>query len=544
MPDRDPAKPDEKTALAHDPSIAAGSAGPGARGMKQALKELSRRRAASAGMGGSDAIDRHHSRGRLTARERIEMLLDTASFREMGGLSGKAEDDAFTPSNTVMGTGRIDGRRVAVSADDATIRGGSVEATIPEKWIYAERYALEYRLPMVRLVDTAGGSIRTIEQVGYAPVPGYPTWPVVPLMDRVPVVGICLGACAGLGAVRVMASHFSVMVRGTSQLFVSGPPVVRAALGIETEKEALGGAAVHVHRTGLVHNAAEDEFDALAQARDFLSYLPTHDRELPPCVQPDDDPGRAEPVLRHLVPEDRRQGYDMRVLLDRVLDLGSIFEIGRHHGGSTITMLARLNGVPVGVIANDPQVLSGAMSLVAAQKTTRFVQLCDQFRLPVVNFVDQPGNLVGPEAENTGALLAAVEALKAIERSKMPWISIIVGRVYGVAGGLHGRKHGRNGQSINHRLAWPTARWGSLPVQGGVSAAFRREIAASADPAARQAELEVHYDALHSPFRTAERFGIPDILDPIETRPVLCDWIEDARRLTEVQLQDDLAHAR
>ncbi len=502
------------------------------------IEELRARHAMAVAMGGEEAIARQHALGKMSARERIDTLLDPGSFREMGQLTGKASYapegglKSFVPANAIIGTGRIDGRKVSISADDFTIRGGSSESTNSEKWIYAERIAFEMRMPLVRLVDTAGGSVKLLDQMQSTKIPGYPTWPIVPLLDRVPVVGVALGACAGLGAIKVLGSHFSIMVRDTSQVFAAGPPVVKQAFGIDIDKNALGGYQVHSRKSGVVDNEAVDEADALRQVRRFLSYMPRHAGLLPPRTACDDDRARAEDWLQHAVPRNPRQVYDPRKILEAIFDRASIFEIGRYHGGSVITCLARLDGIVVGVMANDPRVAAGSMTLTAANKVERFVELCDTFHLPVVNFVDQPGNMIGLEAEMAGTLLGAVRVLRMIERSSMPWMSVIVRRAYGLAGGMHGRKHGLDGRSINHRVAWPSARWGSIPVEGGVAAAYRRDIAAAEDPVARRKELEAHYHRLASPFRTAERFGIVDIIDPRETRAVLCDWVEDALEVT------------
>ncbi len=504
------------------------------------IADLERRREAATAMGGAAAIERQHGLGKLSARERVDTLLDPGTFRELGRLTGKASyapDGSLRdilPSNAIIGTGRIDGRKISVSADDFTIRGGSSESSNSDKWIYAERLAFEYRMPLVRLVDTAGGSVKLLDQMQSTKIPGYPTWPVVPLLDTVPVVGVALGACAGLGAIKVLASHFSIMVRGTSQVFAAGPPVVKQALGVTIDKNELGGHLVHSRKSGIVDNEAVDEADALAQVRRFLSYLPRHSAALPPRLAASDDPARAEDSLASAIPRDRRKVYDPRKILQAVLDAGSLFEIGRYHGGSVITTLARLGGIPVRVMANDPRSAAGAMTSTAANKVERFVELCDTFGLPVVNFVDQPGNMTGREAEEAGTLLGAIRVLKATERSRVPWVSIIVRRAFGLAGGMHGPKY-RDGRALNHRFAWPSAQWGSIPVEGGVAAAYRRDIEAAEDPLARRLELEAHYRELASPFRTAERFGILDIIDPRETRAVLCDWAEDAWDLLSSQ---------
>lgn len=499
------------------------------------LAELKQRRSLALQMGGPEAVAKYKALGRFTARERIDRLLDERSFAELGRLAGKGEYDErgkltrATPVNAIIGTGRIDGRKVVVSADDFTLRAGSSEATISEKWVYAERMALAYRMPLVRLVDTAGGSVKLIKKMGYSKIPGYANWPVAELMRTVPVCGVALGSCAGLGAVKVLMSHFSVMVRDQAQVFAAGPPVVKQAYGIDIDKNDLGGYKVH-RRSALVHNEAVSEDDAFAQVRRFLSYLPRNAFRLAERGARNDDRDRVEGWLKDAIPRNRRKAYDARKILAAIFDRDSIFESGRHQGGAIITALARLDGWPVGVLCSDPRVSGGAMTLAAANKMERHMQLCDTFRLPIVNFVDQPGNATGPDAELAGTLLGAVRILTAIERIRVPWLSIIVRRAFGMAGGLHAPKYF---PALNHRFAWPSARWGSLPIEGGVTAAYRKEIQAAADPAGRQAELEAEYHRIGSPFRTAENFGILDIIDPRETRSVLCDWIEDAWEVIE-----------
>lgn len=254
------------------------------------VDEIAERRARARAMGGEAALAKHRAAGKLSARERIEELLDTDSFREIGTMTGAAAYDEsgalteFTPSNAIIGTGRIDGRKIVVSADDFTIRGGSSEATISDKWIYAEQLALELGLPLVRLVDTAGGSVKLLEKQQSTKIPGYPSWEMTRMMGEIPVIGVALGACAGLGAIKVAGAHFSVMPKGTSQLFAAGPFVVREGTGVDVDKEALGGAAVHARGSGVVDNEARDEADALAQVRRFLSFLPQNVHTLPPAT--------------------------------------------------------------------------------------------------------------------------------------------------------------------------------------------------------------------------------------------------------------------
>ena len=503
------------------------------------IEDLKRRQGFADALGGPEAVERHHSLGKSTARERIEHLVDSGSWREWGALAGDAEyDDAgnlvsVRPSNTVVGTARIDGRRVAIEADDYTIRGGSTEATISEKWIYPNRYALEMGMPIVRLVENAGGSVKLIEKAGSTKIPGYPTWPMGALLGQVPVVGVALGPCAGLGALQVAASHFSVMVKGTSQLFAGGPPVAARGMSVDVSKEDLGGSQIHTRLSGLIDNEAEDEADALAQVRRFLSYLPDNVDDIPPVVASEDDPERREDSLLSIIPREDRRVYDSRQLLRLVLDEGSMFEIAPKYGASTITFLARLGGRPVGVIANDPFVYGGGMTRSAAEKMETFIDLCDTFHLPVINFVDQPGTVVGPDAEKDGAVRGTIRVVTAIEQSTVPWCAVVVRRLFGLAGTAYGRLGG-----VNLHYAWPSARWGSIPLEGGVEAAYRRELdgLAAEEREQRVAELEEHYQRLASPFRTAERFKVPAIIDPRDTRPLLCEWVEDAYRVLPSQL--------
>lgn len=495
--------------------------------------DLARRRDIAIGMGGPESIEKQHSLGKMTARERLVALCDDGTFREFGVLTGKAtyaEDgslDGFTPANTVVGTGAIDTRPVCVAADDFTIRGGSSEAANPDKWVYLERLALETATPLVRLVDTAGGSVKLLDQTQTTRFPDYSKWPILPLLSSVPVIGVAMGSCAGLGALKVISSHFSIMVRDTSQVFAAGPPVVKQALGVDINKNDLGGYRVHSRHSGLVDNDAADEADALDQVRRFLSFMPRNTWTMPARIDTGDRPDREEAWLDDAIPRNRRKVYDPRKILDAIFDKDASFEIGRHYGRPILTRLDRINGYPVGVMAGDPSHMGGAMTLRAANKVERFVELCDRFHLPVVNFVDQPGNMTGLEAEREGTLAGALRVYKAIDSAKIPWVSIIIRRAFGLAGGLHGASHGVDGgrAPLNHRLGWPSARWGSIPIEGGVAAAFRRDIAAAEDPMARRAELEDHYNRLGSPMRTAERFLITDIIEPRRTRPLLCDWI-------------------
>jgi len=501
------------------------------------IDEIRRREELARLMGGSANVERQHVAGRLTVRERIDRLLDPGSFHESGALAGQSKYDeqgnlvSFTPSNFVAGTGRIDGRPVVVGGDDFTVRGAAADASIGNKMGHAEKLARGLRMPMVRLVDGTGGggSVKTIEQIGRTYVPANPAWDtIIAMLGEVPVVGACLGPVAGLGAVRVVTSHFSVMVRGSSQLFVAGPPVVERGVGEKLSKEQLGGHEIHARGSGAVDNEVETEEAAFAAIRQFLSYLPSSVWQTPPRAIPSDDVARREEELISIIPRERRRSYDIRRILQLIFDRDSFFEIGFYYGRPLVAGLARLNGYPVGVIANDPKQGGGAPNAAACDKMIRLVDVCDTFHIPVVNLVDNPGFLIGSAAERAGTVRAGARALVAVYQATTPWISILIRRCYGVAGAGHG-----NAQSLNLRYAWPSGDWGSLPIEGGVQAAYRREIEASSDPDARRHEIEDSLNRFRSPLRTAEAFGIEEIIDPRDTRPLLCDWIGTAYGLIE-----------
>jgi acetyl-CoA carboxylase carboxyltransferase component len=494
------------------------------------LDELRRRRELAARMGGPEKIQRQHDAGRLTVRERLAALLDAGSFQEIGGLAGTAiyHDDgelaSFTAANFVAGTGRIAGRKIVAGGDDFTIRGGAADAAIIGKQIYAEQLAGQLRLPMVRLVEGTGGggSVKMLEQLGATYVPVNPGWDhVVDNLSVVPVVAAGLGPVAGLGAARLCMAHLSILVEGTAQLFVAGPPVVRSGTGEDATKEQLGGSAVHAGNAA-VDLIAASEADAFGLIRRFLSYLPPSAYGLPPVAACADPAGRRDDALLSAVPRDRRQPYRIRPILAAVFDAGSVMEVQRY-GGSVVTALARLDGHPVGVLAGDTYVAGGCLTVEGAEAVTRLADLCSTFHLPIVTLTDQPGLLIGTRAEQRGTIRHGVRAISAVYQASVPAAEIIVRRVFGVGGAGITNRH-----RLARRWAWPSADWGSLPVEGGAEAAYRAELAAADDPAATLAGIRARLDAVRNPLRTAERFGIEDIIDPRETRPLLCDWVRDA----------------
>jgi acetyl-CoA carboxylase carboxyltransferase component len=505
------------------------------------LEELRRRERMARELGGADKIERQHAAGRLTVRERIDGLVDRDSFHEVGAIAGRAEYDAegnlveLTPSNCVMGRAEIDGRPVVVVGDDFTVRGGSADATIREKPLMAEQMAHDLKLPIVRIIEGSGGggSVKTIETTGRANLPGrvgssLPYWYTTANMGLVPVVALGLGSVAGLGAARLAASHYSVMTKETSAMFVAGPPVVNALIkdpSAHLDRFELGGWEIQT-RCGAVDHAVDSEEEAFAATRRFLSYLPSSVQELPPRGPQTDDPARREEFLFEAIPRDRRKVYRMRPIIEAVVDKGSFFELGRMFGRPIITGLARLDGLPVAVMASDPFFYGGAWTADACDKITRFVDLAETFHLPVVYLCDCPGFHIGLEAEKAATIRKGVRAMAAVNQSTVPWCTFLVRNVFGVAGAVN-QPHGR----FSVRYAWLSARWGSLPLEGGIEAAYRAEIDAAPDRQAKMTEIEERLNRLRSPFRTAEAFWIEEIIDPRDTRKLAVEFARLAEKL-------------
>lgn len=505
------------------------------------LDELRLRERMAQQMGGPDKVKRQHDGGRLTVRERVDGLLDAGSFHEVGAIAGQARYSAagelenLVPANCVFGRGQVDGRPVVVVGDDFTVRGGSADATIREKPIMAERMAQEFRLPIIRIIEGSGGggSVKTIETTGRANLPGGVGGTqgfhlTTSALSVVPVVGLGLGSVAGLGALRLTASHYSVMTKPTSAVFVAGPPVVEA-IGQKLTKKELGGWEIQT-RSGAVDHAVDTEEEAFACARRFLSYLPSSAHGVPPIRPCDDDPARREETLLSLIPRNQRKAYKMREIIEAVIDRGSFFEMGRWFGRSVITGFARLAGQPVALMASDPNIYAGAWTADACNKIVRFVDLAETFHLPVVHLVDCPGFLIGLEAEKAATIRHGARAMAAVNQTTVPWCSMIVRNTFGVAGAAH-VPAGR----LALRYAWLSGRWGSLPLEGGVHAAYSAEIEAAPDPATRLGEIEGRLNRLRSPFRTAEAFWIEEIIDPRDTRKLLCEFARLAAPLLTPQ---------
>jgi acetyl-CoA carboxylase carboxyltransferase component len=548
------------------------------------LEELEVKRELGRRMGGKEGIERQHSQGRLTVRERLDLLLDPDSFEETFTAYGESKYDdegsliAFRPGNVVAGYGKIDGRLVALRGDDYTIRGGASDSAAAGKRAI-EQTAASFRIPLVLLLEGAGGSISTVardytvgetvglrsgpemhvvDDLGESPVklrssgvPGsfavpeewdgssavpYPRNDLASLMARgnllaqVPVVTAVLGSCAGWIAIAAVEAHFSVMLKDTSELFVGGPPLIKQAMGIDISKQELGNYKVQVMHTGVIHNVANDEEDAFRQIRTFLSYLPANVWELPPRVTPTDSPNRREASLAAAIPRDRRLTYDIRKIIRAVVDRDSTFEIQPLFGRSLVTMLARIDGFPVALIANDCRQEGGAQTAAACQKFERFVDFADTFHLPVVYLCDVPGFSIGPQSEKEGTLRWALRANKAVREASVPYITILLRRFYGVAQG--GSKRG--GDGLNIRYAWPSAESGSIPAAGGVAAAYRRQLEADPEGEKRRIELEDRLNRMASVMR---RTNLADeIIDPRDTRPLLVEFVRRAQAVNAAQI--------
>jgi acetyl-CoA carboxylase carboxyltransferase component len=505
---------------------------------EEEVHELKRREQLALAMGGPDKVARQHEFNKLTIRERIDSMADTRSFHEIGALAGVAQYDdegnltAFTPSNFVFGTAEIDGRPVILSGDDFTVRGGSADASIAGKRTQAEGLALELKLPHIRLVDGmgGGGSVKTIEQAGRTYIPELRGWEtVVRHLAVAPSVSLALGSVAGIGAARVATSHYSLIVKSSAQMMIAGPALVDwASLG-DVSKEELGASKIHT-RNGAIDDEVASEPEAFERARQFLSYLPSSSDELPPEIASDDDPDRREESLIDIVPKDPRKVYRMHSVIDAVVDSGSFFEMGRKWGRSIITGLARLDGKPVALFAENPMVYGGAWTADACRKLIRLIDLAATFHLPIVHLEDCPGFLIGKQSEETATIRFGSQALAALGQAPVPFCCVVVRKAFGVAGGAN-HKPG----SHHVRVAWPSGDWGSLPIEGGIEVAYKAELAEVDDYDEHLAKIKARLNQVRSPFRSAEYFEIEEIIDPRETRSVLSRWARLARRATATE---------
>ncbi len=492
------------------------------RTVEDRIEELRRRKAALLDDHRKEAVRRQHERGKLTARERIDLLLDRGSFVETDPLVVHRSHDFGMERNrppgdgVVTGYGTIDGRRVFVSSQDFTVIGGSLGEVHAQKICKVMDLATSTGAPFIAINDSGGARI----QEGAASLAGYGH-----IFERnvrasgvVPQISVIMGPCAGGAVYSPAVTDFTFMVRETSHMFITGPEVIKAVTGEEVSFEELGGAMTHASKSGVASFVAQDEEECLAMVRHLLSFLPSNNLEDPPAFAPVDDPERRDEGLTHIVPDSAREPYDMHEVIRRVVDDGEFFEVFPFWAMNIVIGFARLDGRSVGVVANQPKVLAGTLDIDSSEKASRFVRFCDAFNLPLVTFVDVPGILPGTAQEYGGIIRHGAKLLFAFAEATVPRLTVITRKAYGGAYLVMNSKHLRADVSF----AWPTAEIAVMGPDAAVNVVFRKEIEKAEDPAARRAELIDEYERkFANPYVAAERGYVDDVIEPAETRPRL-----------------------
>lgn len=482
--------------------------------------------------------------GKLWVRDRIDLLVDAGSFSEIGSITGTPQYsptisnnlESFVPTNYVSGLAKIRDRRVVIAADDFTIRAGHADGALYQKAHYIESLAQSLYLPIIRLIDgsSGGGSVAVYKDYGatYVPPSTGAGWQImIDSMSIIPVVGAILGSTVGLGAAKVSCTHFSIICADIGSLFNAGPIVVEKA-GIEEglTNADLGGPGV-VCVNGAIDNVGKTEKDCYDQIRQFLSYMPSSVLELPPRLEynrstPEEVAKRAK-SLDSAIPTNRSRGYAIYPIIKNLFDADSFFEIGPLWGSPAITGFARLRGFPVGVIAfNAESPTLGALTTPASKKLQRHVELCSLFGLPIVQLVDMPGFTIGSQAERDGTMRSGVDVIKAYYASTVPMFNIIIRKVYGVAGAFL-----VDNKVPHYRVAWPSGEWGSLPLEGGVEAAYANDLKVAFKNGGKEgydrllATLMAEFRTLSDPLRTAMLFNIEEIVRPSATRGIIAEWV-------------------
>ncbi len=487
--------------------------------MRDELEKLWRRREEALQMGGPEKVARQHTQGKLTARERISLLMDPGTFQEYGLLATHQSHrpqmlGKKTPADGVItGFGRIDGRQAGVIAEDFTVLGGSEGMTHFLKKLRMVELATQERVPLVWLLDGSGA--RAEEFIGEGLPAVFHHLKVARMSGIAPQVGVVMGPCAGDSALVGSLLEFIIMVEGTGMMAAGGPPVVLRATGEVVSKENLGGAGIHCVISGVADNPARDDSEAIAMVKRYLSYLPSSAWDYPPSTPPEDDPDRADEELLQILPSNPRKPYDMKKIIQSVVDRGSFFEIKPLFAPMMITGFARLDGHPVGIVANQPMVYAGAITAKAAQKERRFIDLCASYHVPLVFLVDVPGVMTGSQSEKEGALRCGLAVAYSLAWADVPKITVVIRKAFGFGGCAmcgYGAK-----QTLT--LAWPTADFGSIPSDSGVLAAHAGELSASEDPETMREMLEETYRDYCGPYPAAALFNVDDVIDPRETRP-------------------------
>jgi acetyl-CoA carboxylase carboxyltransferase component len=491
------------------------------------LARLDEMRAESLLGGGPARIERQHAMGKLTARERIELLLDPDSFIELDAFVTHRspdfgmEDQHPLGDGVVTGYGAVDGRRVFVFSQDFTVFGGSLSEAYAEKICKVVDLAMKVGVPIVGLNDSGGARI----QEGIASLGGYAEIFLRNVMASgvVPQISVVLGPCAGGAVYSPAMTDFTVMVEGTSYMFVTGPNVVRTVTHEEVDSEFLGGATTHTAKSGVAHLAARDEAEALNAARRLLGFLPSNNLERSPIVETQDPRDRMDAALDTLVPDDAATPYDMHDVIRRIVDDGSFFEIQPGWAGNILIGYARLAGRAIGIVAQQPAVLAGALDIDASVKAARFVRTCDAFNVPIVSLVDVPGFLPGVGQEHGGIIRHGAKLLYAYCEATVPKLTVITRKAYGGAYDVMSSKHIRGDMNF----AWPTAEIAVMGADGAVAIIFKDEIAAAADPDAERRRLVTEYERqFANPYVAAARGYVDAVIKPSETRPRLIAALE------------------
>jgi len=472
--------------------------------------------------GGVDRIEAQHAKGKMTARERIEALVDKGSFRELDAFVTHRTHDFemdkkfFLGDSVVTGWATVEGRPVYLFSQDFTVLGGSLGEVHAEKICKVMDLAMKNGVPVVGLNDSGGARIQegVVSLGAYADIFLRNTL----ASGVVPQISAIMGPCAGGAVYSPALTDFILMVKKTSHMFITGPDVVKTVTHEDVSMDDLGGATIHASKSGVAHFAAEDEADALATIRALLGYLPSNNMEDAPRVDTGDDPNRREEALNTLVPDDPRKAYDMHEVIGNVVDNGEFLEVHAGYAGNMIVGFARMDGHTVGIVANQPMVLAGVLDIKASLKGARFVRFCDAFNIPLITFVDVPGFMPGTDQEYGGIIRHGAKLLYAYCESTVPRVQIITRKAYGGAYVV------MNSKSIGADLAyaWPSAELAVMGPEGAVEIVYRRDLAEAVDPVGRRKELVEEYTERYAnPYAAAERGYVDDVIDPAETRRVL-----------------------
>ena len=498
--------------------------------IEEKLETLQRLREQARLGGGPDRIARQHAKGKLTARERLELLLDKGSFRELDMFVTHRFSDfgldkqRYLGDGVVTGYGTINGRLVFVYAQDFTVLGGSLGEAHAQKICKIMDLAMKNGAPVIGISDSGGARIQegVVSLAGYADIFLRNTL----ASGVIPQISLIMGPAAGGAVYSPALTDFVIMVKNTSYMFITGPEVVKAVTHEEVTFEELGGAWVHATKSGVAHFAAENEEDAIFLAQQLLSYLPQNNMEDPPMRPTSDDPLREDPELDHIVPDNPNKPYDMKDVIRRVVDDGIFFEVHEHFAQNIIVGFAHLGGMVVGIVANQPAVLAGVLDIDASVKAARFVRFCDAFNIPLVTFVDVPGFMPGTHQEHGGIIRHGAKLIYAYAEATVPKVTVITRKAYGGAYDVMSSKHLRG--DIN--FAWPTAEIAVMGPEGAVNIIFRRQIAEAADPDAERARLVAEYRAkFANPYVAASRGFVDDVIEPRTTRPRLINALEMLR---------------